>query len=350
MQEEFLCLCSKAYLCSAHIGNHIREPGHHLWERLNHQLPFDESKILHEKLLSALRDINLVIQGLTSESTELIKKVESFYHLAKSQLKSKAKTLMNLLSRKNFSDSETPQIKKVIFSDLTFRFPGKLILGDEIEKFFRQGFWVNENQSESWLNYFSIDLEKKFSLCQNCNSFEVISQRECSHDACKNCYYAYCSLCQPCHYCQNYSNLVSKPCSHQFCTNCSAYARPFYCQVHNKLNTITECNHPLCSLCQEATHCTICQPVYPVQETHKEPENKTLIQSIEDFKVLSDTSHQQYRTESSYEILKESKIEGGYKLGIDSRKRITNCITLRDLGYMIQSFLLKLVRILGIKL
>ena len=97
LQAEFLCLCSKAYLCSAHFGNHMLDPGYHQWEHLNHQLLFDESKILHEKLLSALRDINLVIQGLTSESTELNKKVEILYYLAKSQLKSKAKILMNLL-------------------------------------------------------------------------------------------------------------------------------------------------------------------------------------------------------------------------------------------------------------
>ncbi|OMJ92369.1 hypothetical protein SteCoe_4922 [Stentor coeruleus] len=137
------------------------------------------------------------------------------------------------------------------------------------------------------------------NLCVNCFSFSQTTFKNCSHNACENCYLKECSKCSTlCNYCLKTIGVKFENCSHLLCNDCLLYTKqncPLcqfpndylydfceYCSENCNDITVKECKHKICKKCSEGLDkCPLCIIPYVSVDDKDEFYGNSIILEIE---------------------------------------------------------------------
>ena len=133
-EAQFKCRCQHAYMCTIHLGIHLKTLKNHEFEVLNINLEQSRLQNLESKSFKRIQKINEAEKLISSTTESLIKTIKKAHTQAIKGLNSLRKNSFEILKHKKFCTSELPIIEEIEKIELEIKTVEIDQIMNEIEK------------------------------------------------------------------------------------------------------------------------------------------------------------------------------------------------------------------------
>lgn len=234
------CPCSKRFICSNHIAQHLSEEGSHCIELFDRILSKLQLKALQDKLFDWIKLLDEAKNSIMTQMKDCIQKIMNSSNSAIKELEIRIQWYLKLVSANIFSPTLINEVNHILNSELNIDLLKKG-LGSNITLL---------NQEIRYPKVTEVLASNRFlEVCMGCSVFGNVFRVSCKHLLCAECSKTSCKMCEILDKNEEKNNYSTTP--NKLNKMC------FLCKRFIKTGYDCNCGHSICEKCVHDRCCGI---------------------------------------------------------------------------------------------